>query len=228
MAGTLGKTFDNFPAGPARYGYFFDFHSDEDITEGVFAAISSGTNSVLDTGAGGFMRISGAATTDDSGGEWQVDAGSIVLPVSKTVRILSRHTISDATQSDFRMGIATLDTSIIASAPTNAVMVSKTDGAATLDFIVIVGGVTTYSQTSIATIADATAFELAIEVVVSATSGIADSVRVWFNGNSVVNARSISVPVATSLMSGAVAFQSGDASGTKTCDTDYFGVEVGR
>ena len=228
MAGTLGKTFDNFPAGPARYGYFYDYHSDEDITEGVFTAISSGTNSVLDTGPGGLMRISGAATTDDSGGEWQVDSASIVLPVSKTVRMLSRHIISDATQSDFRVGLATLDTSIIASAPTNAVMVSKTDGAATLDFIVIVGGVTTYSQASIATIADATAFELAIEVVVSATSGTADSVRVWFNGTSVVNARAVSVPLATSLMSGVIAFQSGDNVGTKTCDTDYFGVEVGR
>lgn len=228
MAGTLGKTFDNFPAGPARYGYFYDFHSDEDITEGVFTAISSGTNSVIDTGAGGFMRISGAATTDDSGGEWQVDAASIVLPVNKTVRVISRHIMSDATQSDFRMGLATIDTSIIASAPTNGVLVSKADGAATLDFVVYVGGVATYTQTAIATIADATAFELAIEVVVSATSGTADSVRVWFNGTSVVNARAVSVPLATSLMSGAVCAQSGDASGTKTCDTDYFGVEVQR
>lgn len=213
----MHNPFSQFPSGPLYSGKFFDFHSDEEITEGVFTAISSGTNTVLDTVKHGVMRIASNGAADDSGGEWQVDAAGITLVAQKELLFISRHAINDVTQSDFRAGFATLDASWIASAPTNGIFFRSDDGDALLD-LVIQNATVESVITGAATLADATYVELAIRVQMSLEAiGMA---FYYVNGVNVGNIP-LTIP-STAIMTCGVAGQSGAAAST-TFDTDYLG-----
>ncbi len=236
MPGTIGRNFDNFPNSPDYYGYWIDFNSELEIghatnsTVGLFTAISSGTNAIIDTPAGGWMRIANNGTSEDSGGNWQVSAANIALAASggKIIEFMSRHTISDVDQCDFQSGLSVLDASWFASAPTDGFYFSLADGAATLDFTVRAASATVLSKVAVATVTDATAFRLAIRITPSGTTGIASRIEAWVDGTLVVDeAVNTVAPLATIMMTSGLAWQSG-AAAAQTCDTDYIGVRVKR
>lgn len=225
----IGTPFANFPAPNDWFGVFHDFLTDEDITEGVFTAISSGTNSVIDTIAGGYGRISGAATTDDSGGEWQQDAINFAVTANKKMQFMWKGRLSDATQSDFRAGIFKVDTSIIAGV-TDGIFFRKDDGDALLDISVWVGSAELAVFTGVATLVDATEFCIGFEVIPTAE---AVSTVNFYTVNlttlvkTVVGTLPCTLP-STAILAPAFCFQTGDASGTKTCDADYIGLRQQR
>lgn len=225
----IGTPFANFPAPNDWFGFFHDFLTDEDLTEGVFTAISSGTNSVLDTLSGGYGRISGAATTDDSGGEWEQDAAVFTIESGKKIQFMWKGRMSDVTQSDFRAGIFKIDTSIIAGI-TDGIFFRSDDGDALLDISIWQGSAEVASFVGVATLVDATEFALAIEIIPSAE---AVSVVNFYSINLTTKVSTLlgSMPctlASSVLLTAAYAFQSGDASGTKTCDADYIGARKQR
>lgn len=239
----FGRHFDGFPLPPTDYGYWFDFMSEHEIghasnsTVGLFTAISSGTNAIIDTPAGGWLRIANATTTEDSGGNWQVSAANIALAASggKTITFMSRHTISDVDACDFQAGLSVLDASWFASAPTDGFYFSLADGAATLDFTVRAASATVLSKTAVATVTDATAFDLCIRLTPSGTTGIVSRIEAWVGAGTrgvtptlVVDEQVNTVaPLATIMMTSGLAWQSG-AAAAQTCDTDFLGVRVIR
>lgn len=221
----VGKLFDNFPNAPTRSGYFVDFNTDEDANQFVSTTAASGTFSVLDTLQHGFGRISGAATTDNSGSELQYDAANVALATSKHTRFTARLKVSDATQSDLVVGLAVLDTSLFASAPSSAIWFRKDDDDAYLDAVIRSGSSEVASSTGVYTLADDTTVTLSIDVAMTSTSN-KGTVTFYVNGTSVATITNSSLP--SSIMAGTVAFISGNASGTKTCDIDYIGVDQDR
>jgi hypothetical protein len=217
--------FDRFPKRPQRNGVWYDFHSDEELTEFTVTAIAGGSASVVDTVPNGVVRLTGAATTDNSGAEIQRDTASVAFEVSQTYRMLERFQLSDSTQCDFYTGLCTLDTSIIASLPTDGIMLQKLDDAATLDVLVRKAGTTQVTLASVATLASATWYEWALQVAMTSTAG-SGSVTIWLNDVVVATFSSALLP--TGMLAEFAAMQSGNATGTKTADVDYLGLDWTR
>lgn len=216
----MTRFFDQFPsAGPLNCEKGTDFLTDEDATEFVVTAINSGSGSVVDTEVGGALVLTGAATTDDSGAEAQDDAAWIGLVAGKRLRFSTRLKVSDADQCDLYAGVGTLDTSMIASEPTAYIGFKKLDETAVLSFIVRAAGVQTGAMTTGTSLADATYARLEFEVTPSAASAALGDVLAYVDGVLVATLRGVVLP--TTMMARAVAFQSGNATGTHTCTVDW-------
>ena len=227
--------FTNFPYSNPPVAYkACDFMTDEDLTEFVATAISSGSASVIDTDVYGCARLTAAATTDDSGVEVQRDAAWIALATSKRIRYETRVRFGESTstdmptQCDFFAGIATLDTSIIASAPTNGIYFRKDDGDDYLDIVIRTGGSDVAAVTAVASLSKDVWYRLSIDIQMDSSSGVG-AVTFYLDGTAKYSATFASgLPASTSMMAEFVAFQSGNALGTKYLDVDYIVAEVQR
>lgn len=227
--------FKNFPTGnPPAVHNVHDFLTDEELTEFVATAISSGTSAVIDTEVGGVLRLSGAATTDDSGNEVQQDAGWVLLVTDKRIKFSARVRFGESTstnmptQSDFFCGIATLDTSIIASAPTNGIYFRKDDGDDYLDVVIRTGAAEITAIPAVYTLSKDVWYRLEIDIQMGASSGVG-TVTFYVDGTAKYSATyAAGLPASTSAMSKFCAFQTGAADGTKYVDLDWLAVEVQR
>lgn len=223
----MTRFFDGFPsAGPATCERFNDFVSDEEATEFVVTAINGGSASVVDTERGGALVLTGAATTDDSGAEAQDDVAWISLAAGKRLMIRGLVKPSDADQQDFYMGVATLDTSIIASEPTNAIYFKKLDETAVLSLVVRAGGSQTGVVVTSGVLEDGVFARLDIDVQPSPTSAALGDVLAYKDGSLIGALRNVVLP--TGLMGRCAAFQSGNATGTHTSTIDYVGARFDR
>lgn len=236
--GNYDRHFDNFPYPQSEFGYWYEFCSDEDITEGVFTAINSGTNTVLDTTNGGWMTIASNGAAASSGGEWQVDAANIIhaASVGKIIRWQSTLKLSTVNNSVLRAGLVVVDTSWIASAPTDGFYFSLSDTGTSLDFIVRGASATTFSATGLYTLTDATAAVLSIQVTPSGTNGQASLIEAWVGPatvgtrpTQVIRQEGIStVPLSTIIMTSGVAFQTGAVASAGNVQVDNLGARVLR
>lgn len=200
----------------------------------VFTSVSSGTFSAA-SGAqavGGWVRLSGAATTDDSGGSIQTVAGHTITP-GKPLSIKTRAILSDATESDFLFGWAQTDTSVIAGV-TDGVYFLKSDGGTTISCVYKVGSVAVTTTLAAGTLApgtftmDTSAHHYGISII-SKVSGNTDCAIEWtIDGVVVHRVTGVTLPAATVILAGTVGFQSGTASGTIYTDLDYFGTHQVR
>jgi hypothetical protein len=225
MSSVVGKMFDRFPKRPQRNGIWNDFNSDEELAEFTVTSIAGGSASVVDTIPNGVLRIAGAATTDNSGAEVQRDAATVAFEVSQTYRMLGRFNLSDSTQCDFYTGLCTLDTSIIASLPTDGILLQKLDDVATLDVLVRKAGTTQVTLSAVATLASATWYEFALQVAMTSTTGTG-TVTLWLNDVVVATFSTAFLP--TGMLAEFAAMQSGNATGTKTADVDFIGLDWTR
>lgn len=237
-SGNYGRHFDNFPYPQTEFGYWYDFCSDEDITEGVFTPVSSGTNTVLDTANGGRMTIASNGAAGNSGGEWLVDAANIIVSASpnKIIRFQTCIQISAVANSIYLGGLFVIDTSLVASAVTDGFYFSKLDTATTLDFIVRGASATTVSNTGLYTLANATDAVLSIQITPAGTSGSVARVEAWAGPNTqgtaptkVVDQQGVTVgPLSTIIMTTGHAFQTGATDTAGNLQVDYHGVKVLR
>ncbi|NDG19488.1 MAG: hypothetical protein EB117_14615 [Betaproteobacteria bacterium] len=225
------RLLDNFPNAATWSEYYSDFLTDEDLTEFVFSAIASGTWSVLDTVQHGVARITALATTDDCGGEAQLDAGNFALATGKTTRFITRLRLSETTstnvavESDFLAGLATVDTSLIASAPTDGIYFQKNDGAATVNCVIRAGGAQVGLSSGAFTLVAGTYYWLAIEIAMDSVAN-KGTVTFYVNGASVATLTNSSLP--SGIMTPSVAFQTGDNTGTKFLDLDSIAADQQR
>ncbi len=232
----LGNPFENFPRMPSRSGMCFDFVSDEELVAFVNTAVTTGTAAVRDDIQHGALRISGAATTDDSGASLQVDAESLALKADKITRYLARVRLGETTstnvdvQSEFIAGLCVHDTTgtpPLGAGMTDGIYFRKSDGAATIDCVVERDSVESVLA-AVATLAKDVWYDLAIEVIMSSTAGTGEAIF-KINGTEVGRIKSTTMPYeAEEILSPSVEFISGDATGTKFLDVDFLAADQQR
>jgi len=127
--------FQPYPSDQTYYGYFNDFmtYNSGDWTITTTEAGSGDASEAVTSQAGGALLI----TNDDADNDadfFNLKGESFKLSSSKRAYFSARFKVSDATQSDFVMGLQITDTSPLAVS--DGVFFIKDDGDTNLDFIV--------------------------------------------------------------------------------------------
>ena len=142
------------PSDQTHYGYFNDFMT-YNSGDWTITTAEDGTGSATEamtSGAGGQFLITNAAGDNDHD-FFNLKGESFKLSSSKRAYFSARFKVSDATQSDFVMGLQITDTSPLAVS--DGVFFIKDDGDTNLDFIVEKDSTST-DTTAIHTMADDT------------------------------------------------------------------------
>lgn len=143
--------------------YFNDFHNyvagDWTVTE-----VGSGSRALTDINGGALLVTNAAADNDRN--ELQKVGEGFLLADGKKAFFKARFKVSDATQSDFLIGLAVTDTTLQGSVDddgvTDGIMFSKDDGDASLDVSVQKNTTTGQNRAAaIATVVDDTFLEVA-------------------------------------------------------------------
>tara|TARA_Y100000356_G_C11224216_1_gene270970 strand:- start:204 stop:920 length:717 start_codon:yes stop_codon:yes gene_type:complete len=127
--------FQPYPSDQTFYGYFNDFmtyHADEwtiTTTEGG----SGNASEALTSGAGGQLLITNDDADDDAD-FFNLKGESFLIDGTKRAYFSARFKVSDATQSDFVMGLQITDTTPLAAS--DGINFRKDDGDTNLDFVV--------------------------------------------------------------------------------------------
>lgn len=233
----MPETHQYWPKLPPSVTLFEDFSNDLVSSIWTGTALSSGTAAVLDTVPDGVIRLSGAATTDNSGYQIQRSNENIAFEAGRRYTFLARvrfgntgSTGDTALQGDLVCGMCVTDTTIhdgSALAFTDGVFFYKADGAATI---------TGYSRRDSAnttvgsyTVADGVWYDLAIVVTTSKSSAAVATIDFLVNGENIGTATTTTLAYeAEEYHTETVAFVSGDNSGTRYVDVDAIMVHMPR
>jgi hypothetical protein len=142
------------PSDQTHYGYFNDFMT-YNSGDWTITTTEDGTGSATEaitSGAGGQFLITNAAGDNDAD-FFNLKGESFLITGSKRAYFSARFKVSDATQSDFVMGLQITDTTPLAVS--DGIFFIKDDGDTNLDFIVEKDGTST-DTTAIHTMADDT------------------------------------------------------------------------
>jgi hypothetical protein len=134
--------------------YFEDFDT-YTAADWTITDIGAATQALTD-GDGGLLLITNAAADNDSSFSQKVGE-SFLMEAGKKAWFEAKFQVSDATQSDFVMGLQITDTAPLDV--TDGVFFIKNDGAATVDFVVEKDNTAT-TTAAVATVADATDIRL--------------------------------------------------------------------
>lgn len=208
----------------------------------IGTALSSGTFAQTTTGLYGVAVQSAAATTDNSGSQVQGDLASWNLPAGKAMEFIARVKQSDATQSEVLLGMCVTDTTLLDGTGTLAAGLTFTDGVffytpdgeANWYLVVRVGSINVYTSGAIAAESNDAFQVLKFRVDVDPTiaSKMAVQGSVYDEATSVLYQAGSTFltngPASSVVLTPSWSFNSGDASGTKTCTNDYIGVRLQR
>lgn len=134
----------------ATHQYFTDFDTYH-ATEWTVTEVGVATQALANVD-GGVLLITNAAADDDSSFS-QRTSESFLMASGKKAYFKARFAVSDATQSDFIIGLQITDTTPLAV--TDGIYFRKDDGDALLDFVVMKDSTAT-TATGIATVVDDT------------------------------------------------------------------------
>jgi hypothetical protein len=232
---TTRPPFENFPQTPSSFGLWADFTSAGMASAFTSTLAASGTATVLSTEPGGAIRLSGAATTDDSGVNYQATHSGFGLVLGKEILFACRARFGESTSTDmptqceFAAGLSVQDTTTIASAPTDGIYFRKDDGDNLLDCVVRAGSAEVGLSTGAFTMAKDTWYSFAIRVTPDPSTSGKGTVTFYVDGASVASIQISSLPMAASAMFAPfAAFLSGNNLGTKYVDLDYLGAQQAR
>ena len=146
--------FQPYPSDQTFYGYFNDFmtYNSGDWTVTTTEAGTGSASEAVTSSAGGALLLTNAAGDNDLD-FLQLKGEAFRLSASKKAYFSARFKVSDATQSDFVMGLHITDTSPLDV--TDGIFFISADGAATLDFQVEKDNTAT-TTSSVATMANDT------------------------------------------------------------------------
>lgn len=119
------------------YTFFNDFNSYA-AADWVVTETDAGSTEAIVDGAGGLFAITNvsAGATDAAQIQWAGGAGAgrltVFWDITKEVIIKARYKVSSAADAAFVIGAATVDTSVVASLPTDGLYFFKAGGAASL------------------------------------------------------------------------------------------------
>jgi len=127
--------FQPYPSDQTYYGYFNDFmtYNSGDWTITTTEAGTGSATEAVTSSAGGALLLTNAAGDNDLD-FLQLKGEAFTLAAGKRAFFSSRFKVSDATQSDFVMGLHITDTSPLDV--TDGVFFISADGAATIDLAV--------------------------------------------------------------------------------------------
>lgn len=218
-----GNLMTAFPHGKTRPYREYFFLTDEELTEFTATAVSLGTAAISDTVPGGALAVSGAATTDDSGSNIQLDAAPVLLTSGQNARLLIELQINDVVESDLMVGFGVVDTSVIAGI-SDFVGFRKVDGSAALQgyFIRDTG---TAQTVALGTLVNDTKVILALETSVG-PSGAGRTVF-YVNGSAAGYLDHTVNHLSENQSTPTIAFQSGNNVGTKTLLVHKLGFDWG-
>ena len=143
-----------YPSDQTFYGYFNDFmtYNSGDWTVTTTEAGTGSASEAVTSSAGGALLLTNAAGDNDLD-FLQLKGEAFRLSASKKAYFSARFKVSDATQSDFVMGVHITDTTPLDV--TDGIFFISADGAATLDFQVEKDNTAT-TTSSVATMANDT------------------------------------------------------------------------
>lgn len=211
---------DHFFIGLPAVDQCFDFVSGNDIlsTALVGTAVSSGTITHVAGVANGVVRLSGVATTANTGYELQETKATIDLEANAVHSFACRFKVSSDTDPILLAGFAVADTSLIASAPSDGIYLSKATAVDDVYIVVRTGSSTIYNRLVDADL-DTSYHVWGIQVECHATPSNA-LITVYKDGKIVDQFEAVGIPD-TALMAMSLAMQAGNTTGTQTLDLDY-------
>lgn len=220
-----------------------DFHKKYPLTSGVpvtasspynGTALASGTFAQTTAATGGVAVFSGAATTDNSGVQIQRDVSSASLVAAKESHFQCRMKSSDGTQDEWLAGICVADTTLLdgtgtlANLPSNfsyGVGFYKPDGAADVYGFIVRNSVLVYSTPAYTLTAPTSYNHFYWVIAMDATTAGTGDAFFYVNGTLInIGSKTVTTMPYESevVMAPAIAFNSGDASGTHTATFDYW------
>jgi len=205
---------------PLRYQVYFDDFNFYIPTQWTVTETQAGATQGIQTAtAGGWLALVNSAADDDLN-QIQQPATTFAFTSTKDMFIETTLSLSDATQSDAIIGLYVLDTTPIASQPANGIYFLKTDGAATLDFVLRASSTST-TLSAVTTLTDATSVSLA-----AVYQALSQTWTVYVNGVYAASTSTLTNVPSVPLSVG-IAVQNGEAV-AKTLLSDYFFVAVQR
>lgn len=222
---TLFHNFAAVLAGDPAIIQGWDFANAEDITEFTATAIASGTAAYV-AEAGGILRLSGVATTDNTGYQIQVENPPVRAVANGYATEVARVRISTL-DVEWLHGLAGLDTSLIASAPDDGIYLHKVEDVATVNLIVRSGGVERYNK-SLGLVAVANVWQTFGVQARFEKDPTKARLQVFLNGNPLFDDPPLVDGIPSNALTPSFAMQSGSATGTQTADVDYLCLSAKR
>lgn len=140
--------------------YHNDFHTYNTTTDWTETKVGAGTLAITDESHGVLLMTNAAADNDAL--SIQLKGESFKPTASKNMYYETRFKVSDATQSDFLVGLVVTDTTPLANA--NGIYFRKDDGDTNLDFETTASSVSS-TESGIFTVQDDTYMKLGFHVV---------------------------------------------------------------
>lgn len=129
----IGDTFSSLHMlDPTNYHTFFQDFDTFTAAEWTVTETQAGATQALTAGDNGLLLLTNSAADDDLNAIQKLPAAWL-LEAGKRLYFRCRFKVSDATQSDFVIGLQVVDTTPLDV--TDGIYFLKTDGAATVDFI---------------------------------------------------------------------------------------------
>lgn len=197
-----------------------DATAGEGAWTGTAFGSSAGTSVILQTKVGGWITLSGAATTDNSG--YQLMAPALFAPAKgKTLTFSTRLQASNATECDIAAGVVTAADTDILGGVTNGIYFLKSDDGTTLTARRELAG--TETDATITTAFDTGVHTLGFTVYFNSVSSTTPtgSIHWYYDGALVLQQNDITLPETTVRLAPAIMLASGTSSGTISCDFDY-------
>jgi hypothetical protein len=215
--------FEQFGSKPLQVAWGQDFVLSTDATALTITAINSGTGAA-GTLKNGNIRFSGAATTDNSGANAQLVLAKWVPSLAEgTYGAIEGGIILNDVIAEMAFGFAVVDTSIIASAPTDGFYIQKAATATgTYSLVVRGGSATLLSKVLPIPLGDLVLRRFGVEVIYDDFDITKATVNAYYNGNQVWSQVVTGLPSSAPTLVPTCELHSGSAVGTQTADLDYW------
>ncbi len=215
--------FELFGTNPIQVAWSQDFILSTDSTALTITAIASGTGAA-GTLKNGNLRFSGAATTDNSGASAQLTLAKWTPSLaSGSYGAIEGGVILNDVIAEMAFGLAVVDTSIIASAPTDGFYIQKAATATGVYSLVVRGGsATLLNKTLPIPLGDLVLRRFGVEVIYDDFDITKATVNAYYNGSQVWSQVVTGLPSTAPTLVPTCELHSGSAVGTQTADLDYW------
>ena len=201
---------------------FFTYHADEWTITTTEAGAGSATEA-LASGSGGLLLVTNAAGDDDLD-FLQLKGEAFKYDASKNMFFKARFKVSDATQSDFVMGLGITDTTPLDT--TDGFYFIKADGATGLDFTIEKDNAST-SNEDVHAMADDTFVTVALHYDPNGGQDGAGAFKIFVNDAQVASQLTLTNAVDDEELTVSFGIQNGEAA-AKTMTIDYILASVER
>lgn len=185
-----------------------------------------------DTKHGGWAKISGAATTDNSGHNLMGDASYLILDLGVRAMLWTRVMVTEstssnaATESDLYIGLFKSDTDLTGGF-TDGIYFRKDDGDTAVD-CGVKGASVASENSNVKTLATSTAYDLIMDIKMDPVTAAKGTVDYYINGEYKGAVSSGSFPLNSVVLTLGAEFLSGDNTGTKIAWIDFFKLRCTR